>query len=168
MTGESVTGEPAAAEPATAEEVSREPPKEDPAETTRTFVDAVIWGDHQTVWDLLAAEGRETVLRVALDRGMAEALAERLRDGTATNAERNEFLVELVYGLRNDLHGKDLDSLEYALDSEPTEPGQARVVLTAPMPAELGGGLPVGWAELSQVGERWMVERLTPRRSLSA
>jgi hypothetical protein len=148
--------------------VTGEPPGAAPAEATRAFVEAVIWGDHQAVWELLATEGRETVLRVAVNHGMDEAMADRLRDGTATSGERNEFLVDLVYGLRNDLHGNDLDSIEYELDPEPPGPGQARVVLVSPMPAELGGGLPVGSAELTQVGERWMVERLIPRKSLSA
>ncbi len=165
----------------------------DPVQTTRTFVDAVIWGDHQTVWELLAAQGRETVLRVAVDHGMDEALASRLREGTAAAAEQSEFLVDLIYGLRNDLHGHDLDDLEYELDPkgpdregpdregpeqegpepdgparERPEPGQAKVVLLAPVPIELGPGLPVASAELSHDGERWKVERLVPRKSLSA
>jgi len=168
-TGPDETGpdETGAVEPDPGDEAKRESLGIEASEATRTFVDAVIWGDHQAVWDHLATEGRETVLRVALHHGMDEALADRLRDGTATASERNDFLVDLVYGLRNDLHGTDLDALEYELDPEPLSPGQARVVLVAPMPVELGGGLPVGSAELSHDGERWMVERLIPRRSLS-
>jgi len=139
-----------------------------PVDATRTFVDAVIWGDHQAVWELLSAEGRETVLKVAVNHGMDEEMATRLRQGTAAAGELSEFLVDLVYGLRNDLHGNDLDTLEYELDPEAPEPGQAKVVLTAPVPAELGSGLPVASAELSRDGEQWKVERLVPRRSLSA
>lgn len=140
----------------------------EPVETTRRFVEAVAWGDHQAVWELLGAEGRETVLNVAVSHGMDEETAARLRDGTASAGERGAFLMDLVYGLRNDLTGNDLDTLDYELESEPPEPGHARVQLSAPMPDALGGGLPVGSAELSHDGERWRVERLVPRRSQSA
>ena len=140
---------------------------EEPVETARTFVEAVTWGEHQTVWGLLGDEGRKTVLRVAVNQGMDEGLAARLRDGTAAGSELNEFLLDLVHGLRADLQGNDLDTLEYELDPEAPGSGQARVVLTAPMPAELGGGLPVGSAELSHDGERWRVERLVPIRSVA-
>ncbi len=138
-----------------------------PVETTRTFVDAVVWGEHRMVWDLLGEEGREAVLRIAVNQGMEEALATRLREGTATPPELNEFLVELVNGLRADLHGADTDALEYELDPTDTEPGKAMVQLTAPMPPELGGGLPACSAELSQDAGRWRVERLIPRRSVT-
>ncbi len=139
-----------------------------PAEATRTFVDAVIWGDHELVWELLSAQGRQTVLNVAVSHGMDEASAARLGDGTASAAERSKFLVDLLYGLRNDLQGNDVDALDYEVDPEPPEPSRARVMVLARIPAELGAGLPVGSAELSHDGERWRVERLVPRRSLSA
>ena len=139
---------------------------EDPLETTRVFVDAITWGEHGTVWELLGEEGRKTVLRVAVNRGMDEALAARLREGTATGREVSEFLLALVNGLRADLEGANLDALEYELDPDPGGPGQARVLLTAPMPAELGGGLPVGSVELSEDGGRWKVDRLVPRRAI--
>ncbi len=98
-----------------------------PLETARAFVDAVVWGEHQKVWDLLGIEARTTVLKVASNRGMDEALVARLRDGTASPAERDEFLADLVNGLRADLAGNDLDALEYEEDPQPPEPGRARV-----------------------------------------
>lgn len=136
-------------------------------EVTREFVAAVAWGEHLKVWDLLGPEARATVLRVAVNRGMDEALSARLRDGTATTGERDSFLGDLVNGLRTDLAGSDLDSLDYDPDPGPEEPGQARVLLTAPMPEALGlPGLPVGSVELSQEGDgQWLVERLLPRLS---
>ncbi len=137
-------------------------------ETTKMFVDAVTWGDHQRVWELLSAEGQATVLKVAVSHGMDEGSAERLRDGSASAAERNKFLVDLLYGLRNDLQGNDVDDLDYESDTDPAEASRARVTVLARIPAELGAGLPVGSAELSHDGERWRVERLVPRRSLSA
>lgn len=136
--------------------------------TARDFVSAVSWGEHRKVWDLLGAEGRKTVLRVAVNHGMDEALAARLRDGTAAKSESDEFLAQLVNGLRADLQGNDLDVLEYSPDPVP-EPGRARVVLVVPLPvglAESGSGLPIGTLELveSENGE-WRVERLLPNVS---
>ena len=138
-----------------------------PVETTREFVDAVVWGEHRKVWELMGVEARTTVLKVASNRGMDEALVARLRDGTATDAERDEFLVDLVNGLRADLAGNDLDALEYEADAEPLEPGRARVVISVPIAVGLGGNLPVGSVELttesSTKGAEWRVERLVPQ-----
>ena len=139
-----------------------------PEETTRAFVDAVSWGEHRTVWDLLGQEGRRAVLRVAVNQGMDEALAARLREGTATQGEREEFLTHLVNGLRADLVGADIESLEYDRDPDPLEPGKVRVLLMAPVPAELGPALPVGSAELSEEEGGWRVDRLVPRRGVTA
>ncbi len=136
-----------------------------PEETARAFVDAVTWGDHRRVWDLLGVEGRTTVLRIAGNRGMDEALVARLRDGTAADAERDEFLADLVNGLRADLAGNDLDALEYELDASPHEPGRARVVVHSPLPAALGGTLPAASVELSYEAGEWRVERLVPLTS---
>ncbi|HEX2699071.1 MAG TPA: hypothetical protein VHM89_02570 [Acidimicrobiales bacterium] len=135
----------------------------DATSAARTFIEAVAWGEHRTVWDLLGPEGRKTVLRVGVKNGMDEALAARLRDGTAGMTESEEFLGELVDGLRADLAGNNLDDLEYAADPEHA-PGQVRVVLTAPVPPLLGPvGLPVGSVELAEIDGVWRVERLTPR-----
>jgi hypothetical protein len=136
-----------------------------PDDTARAFVDAVIWGDHKMVWDLLGIEGRTTVLRIAGDRGMDEALVARLRDGTAAPAERDEFLADLVNGLRADLAGNDLDALQYELDTAAHEPGRARVVVHAPLPPALGGTLPAASVELSSEAGEWRVERLVPLTS---
>jgi len=133
--------------------------------TAREFVSAVAWGEHRKVWDLLGAEGRKTVLRVAVNHGMDEALAARLRDGTAAKSESDEFLAQLVNGLRADLQGNDLDALEYSPDPVP-EIGRARVVLVVPLPlglADSGSGLPIGSLEMVESGGgEWLVERLLP------
>ncbi len=144
-----------------------EPPPvaSDPLGTAETFVNAVAWGEHHVVWELLADEGRETVLRVAATRGMDQALATRLRDGTAAGAERDEFLADLVNGLRADLAGNDLDDVEYVVDPEPARPGRARVTMLVHLPGLLatGGALPIGSVELVDDGGRWRVERIVPR-----
>jgi len=142
-------------------------------DTTRRFIDAVVWGEHRTVWDLMGVEARTTVLKVATNRGMDDALVARLRDGTASDAERDEFLADLVTGLRADLAGNDLDALEYEEDAEPPEPGRARVVISVPVAIGFGGNLPVGSVELATEpstdgsstsgGAEWRIERLVPQ-----
>ena len=132
----------------------------------RVFIEAIAWGEHRRVWDLLGPEGRKTVLRVAVKNGMDEALAARLRSGTAGSAESEEFLGELLNGLRADLAGNDLDTLEYSEDGG-HDGETVRVLLTAPVPPLLGPvGLPVGSVELAELDGQWRVERLTPRPGL--
>ena len=143
-------------------------PVRSPVETAREFVDAIVWGEHQRVWELMGLEARTTVLKVASNRGMDEALVARLRDGTAAAAERDEFLIDLVNGLRADLSGNDLDALEYEEDTAAPEPGRARVVISVPAAFGLGGNLPIGSVELasesSTTGEaEWRIERLVPQ-----
>ncbi len=140
-------------------------PPEEVIDTARAFIGAIAWGEHHRIWELLAEEGRVTVLRVAATRGMDQQLATRLRDGAATAAEQEEFLADLLNGLRADLAGNDLDALEYSVDDEEGGPGRARVAMVAPLPEPLavGGGLPVGTLELVQEGGGWRVERLVPQ-----
>lgn len=138
-----------------------------PTLAARTFIEAIAWGEHRKVWELLGPEGRKTVLRVAVRNGMDEALSARLRDGTAGASETEEFLAELLNGLRADLAGNDLDNLEYAADGDFEDEGRVRVLLTAPVPPLLGPvGLPVGSVELAEHEGTWQVERLTPRPGL--
>lgn len=136
-------------------------------ETARAFINAIAWGEHRRVWELLGDEGRTTVLRVAATRGMDQALATRLRDGTATAEEQEEFLGDLLNGLRADLAGNDLDTVKYTMDPEGTGPGRARVTLLTPLPEPLalGGDLPVGTVELVDESGGWRVDRLVPQMS---
>ena len=134
-------------------------------DTAREFVDAVVWGEHRKMWGLLGLEARTTVLKVASDRGMDEGLVARLRDGTASDAERDEFLGDLITGLRSDLAGNDLDALTYEEDPEPPEPGRARVVILVPVAMGLGGNLPVGSVELAIEEAEWRIQRLVPQVS---
>ncbi len=136
-----------------------------PLDVAREFVDAVVWGEHRKVWDLMGLEARTTVLKVASDRGMDEGLVARLRDGTASEGERDEFLADLINGLRADLAGNDLDALVYEEDPEPPEAGRARVVILVPVAIGLGGNLPVGSVELATEEGEWRVQRLVPQIS---
>ena len=127
------------------------------------FVEAVVWGDHLKVWHLLGLEARTIVLKLASDRGMDEALMARLRDGTASEGERDEFLMDLVNGLRADLAGNDLDALAYEGDAAFTEDGRARVVLSVPAPPMMGDNLPVASVELDSESGDWRVVRMMPQ-----
>lgn len=136
----------------------------DPVTVARQFIDAVAWGEHRTIWELLGREGRTAVLRVATARGMDEALAARLRDDVASENDREVFLTDLVNGLRADLAGTDLDALELETEPGPQEEGRARVILVAPVASSLGvPGLPVGSLEVAEEGGAWRVQRLVPR-----
>jgi hypothetical protein len=142
-----------------------------PETVAKTFVDAVAWGEHHTVWDLLSADGRHVVLRVGATRGMDQALATRLGDGTASTVEHEEFLTDLVSGLRADLVGNDLDNLEAERmedGTDPPEPGRVRVLLVLPLPEVLAiPGLPVAEVEMVEETGQWRVDKLLPRTSKS-
>jgi hypothetical protein len=136
-----------------------------PKEVARAFVQAVAWGEHLRVWEMLGDEGKKTVLRVAVKRGMNDALAARLGAGTASTEESDTFLTDLINGLRADMAGTDLDALRYWFDAEAAEEDRAWVVLMAPLPAELGGELPMGSVELTRPDGSWRVERFSGRPS---
>lgn len=135
-----------------------------PDEAARTFIQAVAWGEHHMVWDMLSSDAQRVVMGIATSRGMPEPLAARLRDGTATQAELDQFRGDLVNGFRADLLAIDIDTLEYDVVDGALEPGTARVVLVVPVPDPiLGSGLPAGSLELTQEGEDWKVDRLISR-----
>jgi len=137
-----------------------------PEEAARTFVGAVAWGEHHLVWEMLSTEAQRVVMGIATSRGMPEPLAARLRDGTATAAELDQFRGDLVNGFRADLIGTDVDTLEYEADEAVVEPGTARVILVVPVPdPRLGRGLPAASLEMRLEGDepQWRVERLIPR-----
>jgi hypothetical protein len=125
----------------------------------------VVWGDHAKVWEALGSGGRSEVLEVATKRGMDEGLAARLGAGTASSSEMNEFLVDLVNGLRAELAGNDLDHLSYELDEDESGGGRAAVTMHVPLHPLLGGTLPVGTLYLAVESGAWKVERLIPLTS---
>lgn len=143
-----------------------------PEHVAKAFVDAVAWGEHHTVWELLSKAGRDVVLRVGAMRGMDQALATRLGEGTAASAEREEFLTDLISGLRSDLAGNDLDNLEAERvegNAEAPEAGHAKVLLVSPLPPVLAiPGLPVAEVEMIEEAGQWRVNKLVPRTSKPA
>ncbi len=148
------------------DEVGEAGEADQPATAAAAFVKAVAWGEHLRVWELFSTEARRLVLRVAMTRGMDEQLAARLRDGVAANAERDIFLADLVNGLRADLRGADLDSLQFDPDpiAGPPDPNRARITLMAPVVNPiLGAPLPVASMELVRERGQWRVEHLLPQ-----
>ncbi|MFN2502986.1 MAG: hypothetical protein ABR540_01915 [Acidimicrobiales bacterium] len=133
--------------------------------TATTFIDAVIWGEHHKVWELLGTKGRAEVLEVATKRGMDEALAERLGAGTGSDGETNEFLADLVNGLRSELAGNDLDHLSFTVDEAQSGGDRAAIVMHVPLHPNLGGTLPIGTLELGNDGTGWRIDRLIPLKS---
>ncbi len=138
---------------------------DEPVVTARAFVGAVAWGEHTTVWDLLAPDARIAVLELATRRGMDPLLAARLREGTAGADERDRFLADLLHGLQAELVGVEVEELRYVSgDRGTTVQGSVLVHLVADVPVELGDAVPVGRIELVVRGGRWSVVRLDGAR----
>ncbi len=133
----------------------------DAAESAKTFVDAVAWNVHTEVWDMLSDGARLAVLEVATRRGMDALLSARLREGTAAGDERDDFLADLLHGLRSELIGVDTDALRYELaGAGETVVGSTLVRLVIDLPVELGAPVPVAHLELIDERDRWRVVRL--------
>lgn len=132
---------------------------DDPSATARTFLDAVAWAEHTRLWDLLATTARVAVLEVATRRGMDALLAARLRESTASDDERDAFLVDLLHGVRSDLGDIDLDAVRCSNDSWHEDQGGRTVVqLLHDVPTELGGPVPVGAVDLvAEADGTWRV-----------
>lgn len=136
-------------------------------DVARSFVHAVAWGEHRTVWELLAQDGRKAVLRVALGRGMDDVLASRLREDRAEADELDEFLTDLVNGLRADLAGADLDSVGFEPAEAAPDARAVSVMLTTPTAPEIARhgieSLPIATLELVTDGTTWRVASIAPR-----
>ena len=134
----------------------------EPIPVAMSFVDAIVWGEHLRVWELLSSDAKGVVLSVAVGRGMDEGLSARLQAGTAAVGERDTFLSDPVNGFRTDLRGNDIDALDYQQDhgeGEP-DPNHARVLVVVPVNQLLGSPLPVAAVELVREGRTWKVDHL--------
>lgn len=160
-------GTPPAAAPAPAPAAAPAPAldQEKAVSTTADFVDAIVWGDHGKVWELIGSDGRTEVLDVATKRGMDEGLATRLHADSGSAAETNEFLVDLVNGLRSELAGNDLDHVTFELDGEESTESRVAVKMFVPLHPLLGGTLPIGTVFLVPEAGNWKVVRLIPLTS---
>jgi hypothetical protein len=130
------------------------------------FIQAIVWGEHVVVWDLLSEAGREYVLEAGARRGLDPLQAQRIRQGTSPQDESDAFLTGLVHGLRVDFAAVPLGDVR-AEDSAPPEDAQS-VEVSLRCPAAFGEA---AWAAgsllLSRVDDTWRVDRVRPLVSRS-
>lgn len=132
----------------------------------QAFLDAIVWGRHTELWELLGRNGRDTVLRVALGNGLDRVVAGRLRDGSANPVDRDAFLGQLLEGLRRDLRSVELDVLTLADDVEWVGDDEVRIELVVPSTIPGTGSWSGGHLVLAPEDERgWRVDRVEPRLS---
>ncbi len=130
----------------------------------RKFLDAIVWGEHLTIWDMLTPSAREVALAGAARRGLDAIAAERARQGTWTDAQRDELLGALVRGLRVDLAGAPLDEL--SVGSATLAEGQRATVVVegaSALPTIVTGGRDWPVARIVLVEDAtggWSVERI--------
>lgn len=138
--------------------------RDDPVSRARAFIDAIVWGEHTTLWELLSDEGRMAVLSVAVANGLDRVAAGRLHDDLADPVEREDFLRQLLAGLRRDLRSVDLDhvNVEPAL-----QPDGVAAVVGLSVPSDIPGTGPwsAGRVILSPGDRGWRVDRLEPRQA---
>lgn len=148
------------------------PAGEHPAvEVARRFLEAIVWGQHSTIWELLSSDGRDVVLEAGARRGLDAVQAARIRQGTSNPEEQDAFLTGLLHGLRVDFSSVELETV--APLSDVIELVDDRYQVTLECPASFGSG---GWAAGSMViSERrspsgvtsWLVDRVNPLVSRS-
>ena len=136
-----------------------------PAEAADRFLRAVVWGEHTRLWALLSPEGRAAALSVAVDNGMDRVVAGRIRDGLADPVEFDDFLRQLLVGLRRDMRSVDLENVNVAGEPRPgSEDGSVIVELATPSALPGTEAWPAGRLVLSCGPEGdWGVDRLEPR-----
>lgn len=129
--------------------------------TARRFLDAVVWGEHLVVWEMLSPTGREHVLAAGERRGLDPLQAQRIRLGTSPPQERDTFLSGLVHGLRVDFALVPLEDVQPTDDMVVRQDGAVEVPLECP--ASFGAD---GWAAGTIVVSRheatWLVDRVQP------
>lgn len=134
-----------------------------PVYVAATFLHAVAWAEHTSVWNMLSAQSRIAVLELATRRGMDPLLAARLRESTAGDDERDSFLADLLHGIRADLRDVDFDTVRCVCDDDIDAP-TITVDLVHDVDDALGGPLPVGSVELmAEPKGRWSVVRVRGR-----
>ena len=135
-----------------------------PVECARAFVDAILWGSHTTVWELLSKDGRDAVLAIAASRGLDRVTANRLRDDQSDPADREAFLRELMRGLRRDLRSVDLARVGPSAETSARDDGTVVVALVTPSDIPGTDDWPAGEVVVGiDADGHWRVHRLEPR-----
>lgn len=128
------------------------------------LVHAVVWGEHTVIWGLLSAMGRNTALTVAQHNGMDRVVASRIRDGLADPVELDDFLRQLLGGIRRDLRSIELGDLrvDHVERSASGDEAVGHLVVPSTIPGVENWS--AGSLRLSQ-GEdgSWLIDHLEPR-----
>lgn len=135
-------------------------------QTAEQFLLAVAAGDARKMWDLFSETAQAYIIGLGHERGMDFDLTSRLRGGTASDQEWDDFLGDLIYGIQHDLSGLDFSRLVFESKAEPEAPMQVRVNYLVRLGPEVEGmqtAIPAGSLLLSFQYDQWKVERLIPR-----
>ncbi len=131
------------------------------ASVARRFLDAIVWGEHVVVWEMLSPVGREHVLAAGDRRGLDPLQAQRIRLGTSPLEERDAFLSGLVQGLRVDFSKVSLEDVGPADDVVERSDGAIEVPLECP--ATFGtDNWSAGTLVVSCHEGAWLVDHLRP------
>lgn len=138
----------------------------DPISIAERFVQAILWGEHVTVWAMMSDAGREHVLEAGARRGLDPLQAQRIRQRTSPQDELDSFLTGLVHGLRVDFSAVPLDEVRASTEAVATNMDVVEVALHCP--ATFGEGRwSAGSIVLSRSADGWMVDRVKPVLSRS-
>lgn len=136
-----------------------------PAEVAAAFLAAVDRGDPHAVWECFSGGARRFVVDRGIRRGLSPAAGESILDGTATPHFREQFLDDLLAGLRRDLELVRLPLVEIGPviglgDHKVSVTYLERFDVPVGPPLE---PLPVARVELIDDAGEWRVEKLIPR-----
>lgn len=136
---------------------------DDAGAIAQRFVDAVARGEHTTIWELLDPEARERAIAVAVGRGLDRVRAQRLRDGVSDPVELEDFLRQVLHGLRRDLRSVEVDRLTIVDPPQQLDDGMVAVALLSPSTLPGIDGWPAGRLLLTAaVDGGWSIVRLEP------
>ncbi|HYR63571.1 MAG TPA: hypothetical protein VET24_13200 [Actinomycetota bacterium] len=139
---------------------------DEPLKAAERFFQALAGDDARGLWDCFGEQARSYVLNVGLERGMDFDLNSRLRQGTATDQEFEEFMGDLLQGVRRDLRGVDIQRLAFESQVEPETTLRVRVTYLVTL-GEPGVGIvtavPAGSLVMVLERDDWKVERIVPR-----
>lgn len=130
------------------------------------FLLTVASGDARKMWELFSETAQAYIIGLGHERGMDFDLTSRLRAGTASEEEWDNFLGDLIFGIQHDLSGLDFTRLVFESKAEPEAPMQVRVNYLVRLGPEMEGmqtAIPAGSILLSYQYDQWKVERLVPR-----
>ncbi len=138
-------------------------PADDPAAVAGAFIAAIAWGEHTTVWELLSETGRSVALAVAQANGLDRVVAGRIRDRLANPVELEDFLAQLLGGLRHDLRSVDIGEIRLGACAPASDGAALEVELLVPSLLPGTDSWPAGSIVVSDDGSgTWRVDRLQP------